>query len=153
MAEMFNLARPSIGAYEEGRAEPKIDTLIQISQKFNISIDGLINKELTVNELMSFSTINKKLEQTHDKLWAKVSDSKVVPSKSGIPLITIDKYTDYLMNYKNHDVLDHFQKIDLPTSFRGKSLAFEMSGSEMEYNQHGLHHGDIHSNQHAGKSL
>ena len=28
-AHLFHLSRPSIGAYEEGRSEPKIETLIQ----------------------------------------------------------------------------------------------------------------------------
>jgi transcriptional regulator with XRE-family HTH domain len=54
-AELFNLARPSVGAYEEGRSEPKIDTLIQIAQYFGISIDSLLTKELTINDLFNFN--------------------------------------------------------------------------------------------------
>ena len=153
MAEMFSLARPSIGAYEEGRAEPKIETLVQISKKFNLSIDGIINKELTVNDLMSFSTINEKLEQTHSKLWTKDTKGHPVPERTGISLVTIDKYTDYQVNFKNHDRLDRFKKIDLPITFKGQSLAFEMNGSEMEYNQQGLHHGDILLCQKANKNI
>ena len=30
-AKIFELARPSVGAYEEERAEPKVDTIIQIA--------------------------------------------------------------------------------------------------------------------------
>ena len=50
-AEIFNLTRGSVGAYEEGRAEPKIDTIIQIANYFSLSIDLLLNKEITVNDL------------------------------------------------------------------------------------------------------
>ena len=35
--KIFNLTRGSIGSYEEGRAEPKIETLKQIAKKFSIS--------------------------------------------------------------------------------------------------------------------
>ena len=35
-ARLFNVARPSVGAYEEGRAEPKIDTVILIANEFGI---------------------------------------------------------------------------------------------------------------------
>ena len=49
-ASIFDLNRGSIGAYEEERAEPKVDTIIQIANHFGLSVDLLLNKELTVNE-------------------------------------------------------------------------------------------------------
>lgn len=49
--KLFNLTRGSIGSYEEGRAEPKIDTLKQIANNFSISLDAIISEELTVNQL------------------------------------------------------------------------------------------------------
>ena len=53
--KVFNLTRGSIGSYEEGRAEPKIETLKHIAKKFSISLDLLITTELTVNQLSGFS--------------------------------------------------------------------------------------------------
>ncbi len=52
--KIFSLTRGSIGSYEEGRAEPKIDTLKQIANKFSISLDAIISTELTVNKLSGF---------------------------------------------------------------------------------------------------
>ena len=43
-ARLFHLSRPSIGAYEEGRSEPKIETLIQIAKYFKLSIDVLLRE-------------------------------------------------------------------------------------------------------------
>ena len=54
-AEIFGLSRASIGSYEEGRAEPKLEIIIQIANHFSITIDELINKELTVNDLYHFN--------------------------------------------------------------------------------------------------
>lgn len=54
-AELFNLARPSVGAYEEGRSEPKLETLKQIARLFKVSIDDLLSKELTINDISHFS--------------------------------------------------------------------------------------------------
>tara|TARA_B100000809_G_C14977346_1_gene473198 strand:+ start:185 stop:538 length:354 start_codon:yes stop_codon:yes gene_type:complete len=53
-AELFGIKRASIGAYEEGRAEPKLDTLIKITSSFKLSLDDLIVKELTVNQIAKF---------------------------------------------------------------------------------------------------
>ncbi len=53
-ANIFDLSRASVGSYEEGRAEPKIDIINKVANYFSITIDELINKELTVNELYHF---------------------------------------------------------------------------------------------------
>lgn len=53
-AELFNLKRTAVGSYEEGRAEPKIETLIKISDYFKLSLDQLLRKELSINEIFHF---------------------------------------------------------------------------------------------------
>lgn len=53
-AELFDLKRSSIGAYEEGRAEPKLDALIKISNYFDLGIDDIVKGELTVNKIAGF---------------------------------------------------------------------------------------------------
>lgn len=53
-AELFELSRASVGSYEEGRAEPKIELINKVANHFSITLDELINKELTVNELYHF---------------------------------------------------------------------------------------------------
>ena len=53
-AEMFDLKRGTLGAYEEGRSEPKIETIIKIANHFSIPIGDLLTKELTVNKLLKF---------------------------------------------------------------------------------------------------
>jgi len=53
-AELFELKRTAVGAYEEGRAEAKIDTIIKIADYFKLSLDQLLRKELTINEIFHF---------------------------------------------------------------------------------------------------
>lgn len=54
-AELFNLKRTAVGSYEEGRAEAKIDTIIKIADHFKLSLDQLLKKELTINEIFHFN--------------------------------------------------------------------------------------------------
>lgn len=54
-AELFSLKRATLGAYEEGRSEPKIDTIIKVANYFSISIDDFLTKEITVNQLLRFN--------------------------------------------------------------------------------------------------
>ncbi len=59
-AALFNIKRSSIGAYEEGRAEPKLDTLIMMADYFDLTIDELVKKELTINQITKFDENFKK---------------------------------------------------------------------------------------------
>jgi DNA-binding XRE family transcriptional regulator len=59
-AELFELNRPTIGSYEEGRSEPKLATLQRIAQHFNLTIDDLFSKELTVNQIAGFDSSHLK---------------------------------------------------------------------------------------------
>jgi hypothetical protein len=43
---LFNLNRGTIGTYIDGKAKPKIETLQKISEKYNISIDDLVNSQI-----------------------------------------------------------------------------------------------------------
>ena len=67
-AELFELNRPTIGSYEEGRSEPKLATLQRIAHYFNLTIDDLFSKELTVNQIAGFDTsvLRKKQEAFSD---------------------------------------------------------------------------------------
>lgn len=47
LAERLGLKRPIIGAYEEGRAEPRLQTLQMMAVFFKYSIDQLLNTDLS----------------------------------------------------------------------------------------------------------
>jgi len=50
LGEKLGLKRPVIGAYEEGRAEPRLQTLTIMSSFFGVGIDALINTDLSTGE-------------------------------------------------------------------------------------------------------
>ncbi|MDC3220383.1 helix-turn-helix domain-containing protein [Flavobacteriales bacterium] len=52
-ADLFKITRASVGAYEEGRAEPKTDTSILIARYFKLTLDQLITKEISVNNILN----------------------------------------------------------------------------------------------------
>ena len=98
-AKLFDLARPSIGAYEEGRAEPKIDTIIEIAKKYRLSVDLLLTKELTINELFNFDIFKGDLKDH------KI-ESGPISRTVGIPLVVSKHAVEYLVRYKNQDYVD-----------------------------------------------
>ncbi len=138
-AEIFDLSRTSVGAYEEERAEPKIETIIQIANYFGLSIDVLLTKELSINDLYNIDILNKKLSRAHQL----PESNKSVGQREGVPFVSVKNYVEYMVQHKNKDFINNLERVNLPVKMKGTIRAFEMNGSEMEYHQQGLHHGDI----------
>lgn len=72
-AELFSITRASVGSYEEGRAEPKLETLMKVADHFKLNVDDIIRKELTVNQIAGF---NYPMEESikHDQLYKQMKE-------------------------------------------------------------------------------
>ncbi|QCR21459.1 LexA family transcriptional regulator [Pontibacter sp. SGAir0037] len=141
-AELFNLARPSVGAYEEGRSEPKIDTLLQISQYFGLSLDQLLAKELTVNELYGFDIFKR--NYTAGDVLLKVATAPASPLITAV-FVSSAQYEAYVQHHAEAAYLQSLPQIAVPATSAANSLsrAFEMRTADMLQQQQGIHIGDI----------
>jgi transcriptional regulator with XRE-family HTH domain len=54
-AELFDLTRGNISSYEENRAEPKIETVIQIANYFCIPLNQFITQSLSIHEILKYN--------------------------------------------------------------------------------------------------
>jgi transcriptional regulator with XRE-family HTH domain len=99
-ADLFALTRSAVGAYEEGRAEAKIDKIIEIADYFNLSLDALLRKKLSVNEILHYNTNKVLLPQ----------------SISSVPIVFVEqkKLRQYIKNIKDDFVIKNFPKICIP---------------------------------------
>ncbi len=109
-AELFNLKRSAVGSYEEGRAEPKIDKIIEIAEYFNLTVDQLVKKKLTVNEISNFNPSKFFYRQPVE-----------------VPFIPLAKLSSYVKNIDNPEKIDSLPKICLPEDFFDIQIAFEIS--------------------------
>ena len=136
-SKIFNLARASVGAYEEGRSEPKIETLIAIANYFSMSIDALLTRSLTIAEIYKFNRVNEKLDQVHQ------SKGKILKKTPSVKLVGVNQYLNYIVQRLNRDFVDQLEEIGLTRTFTHADIAIEMNGGEMTCENQGIHHGDI----------
>jgi transcriptional regulator with XRE-family HTH domain len=132
MADLFNLKRGSIGAYEEGRAEAKIDTVIEIASYYKLSVDQLLCNELTFNQIYHISEINQRFEKAISLTNTDIS----------IPLIKEKDRLEFIKKYNNQTYLQGLQIIKLPDS-RPLSLAFELTNNDIATDSNNSRQGDI----------
>lgn len=131
-ADLFDLKRGTLGAYEEGRSEPKIETIIKIANYFSISIDSLLKSELTVNELLKFrgdvvTNINKSTGDDFNK----------------IKCITKNNYRDYVELFNDNSFLDNLPELIIPVGSKNELRAFTVNNLEMTSDEIGFYPNDV----------
>ncbi|SDX35206.1 XRE family transcriptional regulator [Hymenobacter psychrophilus] len=127
-AELFGLARPSVGAYEEGRSEPKMETLLQIAQHFGLSVDLLLTKELTINELYRFD-IFKPQESAQADAPAPTALADQRPQLT--PYVPQARLLEYIVRHHDSAFIDALPPLTFPHQLGPATRAFDLNGPDM----------------------
>ena len=131
-AELFSLKRATLGAYEEGRSEPKIDTIIKVANYFSISIDDFLTKEVTVNQLLRFNGgITTDINQI------------VKTSFKEIPFVNALNTKLFVANFKTSQSYSSLPTIRVPVEKDLNFLAFMVKDLFMVSGEEGLFPNDV----------
>ena len=122
-ADDLGWTRSMVGSYEEGRSEPPIERLIDLSNYFNIPIDILVRNDLRLAKDTSFIEVGGKRvlfpvtvnEENEDLI-------EVIPSQAS---------AGYLNGYDDPEYIEQLQKIKLPFLPTGTHRAFPIKGDSM----------------------
>ncbi|MDT0644315.1 helix-turn-helix transcriptional regulator [Zunongwangia sp. F363] len=130
-AETFDLKRGTLGAYEEERSEPRIETIVKIANYFSISIDDLLTKELTGDKLLKFKD-NLPLQGTlKNKSFPKV------------PCIVPASQQDYIQHYDKPYFIEDLPSLCVPVDPKGVFRGFVISNEDNLENERGFRPNDI----------
>jgi len=112
----LGIKRSLLGAYEEERAEPRIDVLEIVGDMFKLTLDELLRKEL------SDAKGNYLSKRRAQKMAAATNDIQLVPVKAA---------AGYLAGYADPEFLDELNTFTLPMLAPGNYRAFEIVGDSM----------------------
>lgn len=123
MAEKAGLKQSAIGSYEEERAIPPLNCLLDISDIFKVSIDALSRKDLS---------------KLPEKEWKSFSGKEVLAitvdkdDNENIELVSQKASAGYLNGYQDAEYIIDLPKIGLPVLPRNVTYrAFEIKGDSM----------------------
>lgn len=148
MAEKLGIKRSLVGAYEEGRAEPRLATLVNMSRLFGITLDQLVTTDFSkkknakvIGSLPSLGPV------TAGDPAAEAADEAPAPAPGRLRILalTVDKDQNenielvpqkasagYLNGYADPEYLEVLPKFRLPMlSQSGTYRAFEIAGDSM----------------------
>jgi len=112
----LGIKRSLLGAYEEERADPRIEVLEQVGEMFKLSLDELLLKDL------GDSKGNYLAKRRAQKMATGVSEIQLVPVKAA---------AGYLAGYADPEFLDELNTFTLPMLAPGSYRAFEIVGDSM----------------------
>ncbi|MDR2039301.1 MAG: helix-turn-helix domain-containing protein [Bacteroidales bacterium] len=132
-ADIFQLSRGNVSSYEELRADPKIEVVVEIAKYFGIPLDDFIQKDLSVNELLKYNT----------GLVLETEDLKRNHRMTGIPYVSAAYLPDYIDNYRDEAFIRKLPHIVIPSNARFGLMAFEIEDQESLPENFEYKNGDI----------
>ena len=130
LAKRVGLKRSLIGAYEEGRAEPKIESLLAFSKLFNLSIDDMISGKVGGAKLILKD--NNRLAGNKLRVLAVPIDSET--NKEKVSLVPVKAAAGYLGGYGDIDFVEALPQFSLPMpeiSSEETRRVFQIQGDSM----------------------
>lgn len=122
-ADELKWTRSVVGSYEEGRSEPPIDRLIDLSTYFDIPIDILVKNDLRKAKDVSFIEVGNK------RVLFPITVNE--DNEDLIEIIPAKATAGYLSGYDDPEYIEQLQKIKLPFLPTGTHRAFPIKGDSM----------------------
>jgi transcriptional regulator with XRE-family HTH domain len=115
-AAKLKIKRSLLGAYEEERAEPRIEVLEIVGDLFKLTLDELLRKELS---------------DARGSYLSKRRAQKMAAASNEIQLVPVKAAAGYLAGYADPEFLDELNTFTLPMMAPGTYRAFEIVGDSM----------------------
>lgn len=115
-ANKLNIKRSLLGAYEEERAEPRIDVLELVCDMFKLTLDDILRKDLSDNK---------------SNYLARRRSLKMAAGRAEIPFVPVKAAAGYLAGYADPEFIDELNTFTLPMLSGGNYRAFEIIGDSM----------------------
>lgn len=115
-ARKLHIKRSLLGAYEEERAEPRIDVLETVSDMFKLTLDELLRRDISDSKS---NYISRRRAQ------------KLASGRPDIPFVPMKAAAGYLAGYADMEFIDELNTFTLPMLTGGDYRAFEIMGDSM----------------------
>lgn len=128
-SEKIGIKRSLLGAYEEGRADPRLNNLLNIAKEFNVSVDTLISKNVEELPDLALQSEDHVEKSEKFKVLAITTDQH---DEENIELIPQKASAGYLNGYSDPEYLKELPKFQLPFLPKNSTYrAFEITGDSM----------------------
>lgn len=115
-ANKLGIKRSLVGAYEEERADPRIDVLEKLADMFKLTLDDLLRKDIS---------------EVKGNYLTKRRQQKLMSENNLIHFVPVKAAAGYLAGYADTEFIDELNTFTLPMLAGGNYRAFEIVGDSM----------------------
>ena len=119
-ANKLSIKRSLIGAYEEERADPRLDVLEIVADMFKLSLDELLLQDVSNSNQAGNSYLAKRRQQ-----------KMMSADRNLIHFVHVKAAAGYLASYADTEFIDELNTFTLPMLTGGNYRAFEIIGDSM----------------------
>ena len=119
-ANKLSIKRSLIGAYEEERADPRLDVLEIVADMFKLSLDELLLQDVSNSKQAGNSYLAKRRQQ-----------KMMSADRNLIHFVPVKAAAGYLASYADTEFIDELNTFTLPMLTGGNYRAFEIIGDSM----------------------
>ncbi len=116
-ANKVNIKRSLVGAYEEERADPRLEVLEIVADIFKLSLDELLLQDLSA--------------QSGSYLMKRRQQKMMAADRNVIHFVPVKAAAGYLAGYADAEFIDELNTFTLPMLAGGSYRAFEIIGDSM----------------------
>ncbi len=116
-AGKLNIKRSLLGAYEEERADPRLEVLEIVADVFKLSLDELLLKDLS--------------NQSASYLMKRRQQKMMSADRNIIHFVPVKAAAGYMAGYADSEFIDELNTFTLPMLSGGNYRAFEIIGDSM----------------------
>ena len=117
-ANKLSIKRSLIGAYEEERAEPRLEVLEVISDMFKVTLDELLRQDLSSGKGGNYLAKRRQMKM-------------MSADRNVIHFVPVKAAAGYLAGYADSEFIDELNTFTLPMLTGGNYRAFEIIGDSM----------------------
>ena len=114
----LGIKRSLLGAYEEQRADPRLDVLENLSEIFKVSLDELLLHDLAESKGSGYLAKRRQLKMMN-------------ADRNLIHFVPVKAAAGYLAGYADSEFIDELNTFTLPMLTGGSYRAFEIIGDSM----------------------
>lgn len=115
-ANKLGIKRSLVGAYEEERADPRIDVLEKLADMFKLTLDDLLRKDIS---------------EVKGNYLARRRQQKLMSENNLIHFVPVKAAAGYMAGYADEEFIDELNTFTLPMLSGGQYRAFEIIGDSM----------------------
>ena len=124
-SKKIGIKRSLVGAYEEGRADPRLNNLLKIADIFGVSLDNMLTKDVK-------KISNNEMKLSSDEKVKVLSITVDNSDNENIEFVNEKASAGYLNSYSDFEYIEKLPRFQLPfLRSSGTHRAFEIKGDSM----------------------